>query len=76
MNQRLRESMDKIPEHIERKIRLSVRLIKKVNELKVAATEDQQLKIDLLMNSDKFFLDFANISKLESILGVHLIEVL
>lgn len=76
MNQRLRESMDNIPEHIERKIRLSVRLIKKVNELKVAATEDQQLKIDLLMNSDKFFLDFANISKLESILGVHLIEVL
>jgi len=76
MNQRLKESMDKIPEHITRNVELYTALLIKINALRKEATEDQQLKIDLLMNSDKFFLDFANIAKLESILGVHLIEVL
>lgn len=76
MNQRLRESMDNIPEHITRNVELYTALLIKVNKLKSEASEEQQLAIDKLMNSDKFFLDFANIAKLESILGVHLIEVL
>ena len=76
MNQRLREMMDKIPEHITRNVELYTALLIKVNALRKEATEEQQFKIDFLMNSDKFFLDFANIAKLESILGVHLIEVL
>lgn len=76
MNKRLRELMDNIPEHITRNVELYIKLLIKVNELKSEATEEQQLAIDKLMNSDKFFLDFANIAKLESILGVHLIEVL
>jgi len=75
-NERLREMMDKIPEHITRNVELYTALLIKVNKLKSEATEEQQLAIDKLMNSDKFFLDFANIAKLESILGVHLIEVL
>ncbi len=75
-NERFKESLEKLPEHVDRKIRLSVRLIKRVNNLKLEATEEQKLAIDNLINSDKFFLDFANIAKLESILGVHLIEVL
>ena len=76
MNQRLREMMDKIPEHITRNVELYTALLIKVNTLRKEATEEQQLKIDLLMNSDKFYFDFKNIAKLESILGVHLIEVL
>ena len=75
-NERLREMMDKIPENITRNVELYTALLIKVNKLKSEATEDQQLKIDLLMNSDNFCLDFYNIAKLESILGVHLIEVL
>lgn len=76
MNQRLREMIDNIPEHITRNVELYSDFLVKVNKLKSEATEEQQLAIDKLMNSDKFFLDFANIAKLESILGVHLIEVL
>ncbi len=76
MNQRLREMMDNIPEHITRNVELYTAFLIKVNALRKEATEEQQLAIDKLMNSDKFFLDFANIAKLESILGVHLIEVL
>ena len=75
-NEKLRQMMDKIPEHIARNVELYTALLIKVSALRKEATEEQQLKIDLLMNSDKFFLDFANIAKLESILGVHLIEVI
>ena len=75
-NERFREMMDNIPEHITRNVELYTALLVKFNKLKSEATEEQQLAIDKLMNSDKFFLDFANIAKLESILGVHLIEVL
>lgn len=76
MNQKLGKLMDNIPEHITRNVELYTALLIKVNKLKSEAIEEQQLAIDKLMNSDKFFLDFANIAKLESILGVHLIEVL
>lgn len=75
-NEKLREMMDNIPEHVTRNVELYTALLIKVNKLKSEATEEQQLAIDKLMNSDKFFLDFTNIAKLESILGVHLIEVL
>ena len=75
-NEKLREMMDKIPEHITRNVELYTDFLIKVNKLKSEASEEQQLAIDKLMNSDKFFLDFANIAKLESILGIHLIEVL
>lgn len=75
-NEKLREMMDKIPEHITRNVELYTALLIKVNKLKAEASEKQQLAINKLMTSDKFFLDFANIAKLESILGVHLIEVL
>ena len=76
MNNKLKERMDNLPDHITRNVELYTALLIKVNKLKSEATEEQQLAIDKLMNSDKFFLDFANIAKLESILDVHLIEVL
>jgi len=76
MNDRLRERMNNIPEHIARNVDLYTAFLIKVNKLKAEASEEQQLAIDKLMNFDKFFLDFANIAKLESILGIHLIEIL
>lgn len=75
-NEKLREMIDKIPEHIIRNVKLYTAFLIKVNKLKSEASEEQQLAIDKLMNSDKFRFDFRNIAKLESILGVHLIEVL
>ncbi len=75
MNQRLRELMDNIPEHIDRSVHLYVALLKKVNNLQELANEETKLELDKLMSSDKFYFDLRNIAKLESILGVHLIEV-
>ncbi len=76
MNQRLREMMDKIPEHVDRSVYLYVALLKKVTNLRELASEEKQIELDTLMASDKFYFDFKNIAKLECILGVHLIEVL
>jgi hypothetical protein len=76
MNERLQKLKDNIPEHIRRSVDLYSEFKIKVSELKSKATEEQKLAIDKLMSLDNFCLDFTAIAKLESILGVHLIEIL
>lgn len=75
MKESVKRSFSNIPEHVERSVGMMTSLMVKVNTLAKELSEDKRLELNKLMNSEKFYWDLRNIAKLESILGVHLIEV-